>query len=622
MSTTLTKIFNANWKFKNTMPMDFWVEDAGNCYRIIIKNTCSWYCHGGGCTMCNYSDRTGISATDVIKNNKQKIIDKLINFHKNYKKIKFYINGSFFNEEELAFNIAVDFLNELKIKLSLIEICVESRPEFVNYSKLEKYIQQTGLKFEICFGIESTNDTVRNICLNKGVDIKKFYSLVNEINTLCNIKVYLLIKPPFLTEKQAIEDVINSVNELIIHGIYNISYTPIAIQNNTVLEFLLQEHLYRPVWIWSLIEINTRLAHIRKKYPQIHLSGLDYFPQPIITTFNCDKCSGGLLNLLKMKRNLVWDDVKEYMDCSCYPKWIKEMENESSLDVNTQLLSAINIFQKNLERTQQIKERCNSFEKNNYLTDVAKTIPAYNIGLDFVGIENLKIPFLINGYFASVATCNYAIELDEFHRGIHMSRLIEQLNNFANTTHEDLINDMAALIKSNTTGNSKLKLKCMLMKKSLTPVTQKETFISTSLNITLKQNEQQLHKNIKISIPFINACPCTLITSKELFNTSFTHTQKGIIQLSFFNVSSSLSDILTFAESYINIWDMLKREDEIHVVQNVFNTSAFCEDICREISNKVISKFFGKGDYIKIKVITKESIHPHKAFAKKKVLLY
>ena len=70
------------------------------------------------------------------------------------------------------------FINKIKMKLDITKICVESRPEYVNCDRVKKYILKTNLEFEICFGIESTNDIVRNICLNKGVDINQFYSLV------------------------------------------------------------------------------------------------------------------------------------------------------------------------------------------------------------------------------------------------------------------------------------------------------------------------------------------------------------------------------------------------------------------------------------------------------------
>lgn len=147
MINNLMKIFNQNWKFRETMPMDFLVEDAGDCYRLIIKNMCAWYCRGGGCTMCNYSDRTGFKATEVITDNEDIIIENLVNLNKNHEKLKLYINGSFFNEDELNFNVAINFISKIKMKLGIKKICVESRPEFVNFDKLKNYIVKTNLEF-------------------------------------------------------------------------------------------------------------------------------------------------------------------------------------------------------------------------------------------------------------------------------------------------------------------------------------------------------------------------------------------------------------------------------------------------------------------------------------------
>lgn len=622
MINTMMRVFNQNWLYKETMPMNFLVEDAGDSFRVIIKNTCSWYRHSGGCTMCNYSDRSGICATTIIENNREMIIEQLIGLDKKYSKLKFYINGSFFNEEELDFDVSIDFINQVKKQLGIKEICVESRPEFVTIDKVNRYILKTNMKYEICFGIESTNDEIRNSCLNKGVDLNRFYVLAKQLGMLCNVKVYLLVKPPFLTEKQAIEDIVNSVNELVERGIYNISYTPIAVQNNTVLEFLLQEKLYRPVWIWSLIEINTQLRIIREKHPNIHLSGLDYFPKPILSAFNCNKCSQKLLDLLRKNRNLVWEDVENFKNCECYSKWKNEInDNTIPLSIKSQIQMAVNLLNKNIDRTEQIENRTNAPKRAAFLTDVAKTVPNYNIALDYVGIENLRIPIRISGYADSVAKCSYSIELDEFHRGIHMSRLVEQLNAFANIFHEDLLKDVDCLLKSNADVNSEIKIECELLKKVNTLLTNKENFIRLTLNLSAVSDKRDFHKNVEISVPFINACPCTLVTANELFDESFTHTQKGIIQVVFCDVMVPFGEMLLFVEEYISIYDMLKREDEIYVVKTAFNNAAFCEDICREISHRLFNSFCGKGRKIKLKVITDESIHPHRAFAKKEILL-
>lgn len=621
MISELINNFNKIWPYEQKMDKEYLVEDTGSCYRIIIKNTCDWQLKSGGCTMCNYSDRTGIKANFIITTFQNLILDELISLNKNYDKLKFYINGSFFNDNELSFDVAISFINLLKDHLHLSKVCVESRPEFVNYNKLNKYILSTGLQFEICFGIESTNDVIRNVCFNKGVDIENFYTLLNDINALCDIKVYLLVKPPFLTEKQAIEDVVNSVNELLRHGVTNISFTPIAIQSNTILEFMLQEKLYRPVWIWSLIEINTRLKNVLLQYPNIHLSGLDYYPEPILSLFNCEKCTSDLLNILKRNRNLTWEEIDDNLKCNCYYKWKMEIESDKpSCSINNQIENVNELLNKNLQRTEQISKSIKSLNQVDLLTDIAKLLPAYKSKLDNVGIEDVQIPMNLVGYYNTIATCNYSIELDEFHRGIHMSRLVEILYEFSSQLHKDALKDLEDIIRKDNV-NSRIELSCVLMKDKQSIISHKKSLISLSLNIKVQQKEEEIASIVEVSVPFINACPCTLTTANELFDYSFTHTQKGIIKISFCDIKSPLSKVLIFAEQYISIFDMLKREDEILVVKSAFDAAQFCEDKCRELSDKLTSAFSGLCREIVVKVTTDESIHPHRAFSEKTIIL-
>ena len=129
------------WPFKNSMRERYIVEDADNCYRIIVNNFCEWQQNSGGCTMCNYSQRINYNhATDVLRDEAMRIIDEIQNLDKNYNKIKLYINGSFFNENELSKDVAVGFLCELKYKCGITYVCVETRPEYLSKTKLLKQL--------------------------------------------------------------------------------------------------------------------------------------------------------------------------------------------------------------------------------------------------------------------------------------------------------------------------------------------------------------------------------------------------------------------------------------------------------------------------------------------------
>ena len=618
----LMKEFVDVWPYKNSMKERYIVEDAGDCYRIIINNFCEWQQKSGGCTMCNYSQRIGFHATDVLRNAAMRIFEQIHNLDKNHNKVKLYINGSFFNENELDKDVAVTFLCELKNKFGITCVCVETRPEYLSKPLLLEYTAKTALDFEICFGIESTNDRIRNVCLNKGVDINSFYSLCDDIIGLCKIKVYLLIKPPFISENEAIVDVVSSVRELVNHGITAISYTPIAIQSNTLLEFLLQENLYRPVWIWSLIEINTQLASLRQTYPEIRLAGLKYYPEPLQTYFNCENCSLSLATMLAHNRNITWQDISLEHLCSCYEKWLRQLKSEPKQSIESQILCARKLLEKNRKRALEISHLVSGNFKS-YLTDVAKLVPNHKIKLDKVGVEGVHLPLMINGYKVDGTTFTYSLELDEFHRGIHMSRLIEQLNDFSQVEHQDIIHDLKELLEAQGQVNNSISLQCQLYKKVQRNLSNKVNYVSIMLDCFIKRlcfPYTIWQSTITVSVPFINACPCTKLSAEELFNESFTHTQRGKIRVSFVNTKITFANVLDFIEGYIGIFDLLKREDELYVVGSAHRNAQFCEDVCRAIANSISTKHcLTEGSAI-VYVTTEESIHPHQAFSEKKIV--
>jgi uncharacterized Fe-S cluster-containing MiaB family protein len=55
-----------------------------------------------------------------------------------------------------------------------------------------EFKQKTAVNFEICFGLESTDATIRNNCFHKGISYSDFLKVFHTINDLCKVKVYLL----------------------------------------------------------------------------------------------------------------------------------------------------------------------------------------------------------------------------------------------------------------------------------------------------------------------------------------------------------------------------------------------------------------------------------------------
>ena len=620
----LLKKFNENWLCQVPMEKDFLVDFNDDSYILYVKNTCSWYCAAGGCTMCNYTSKDGVHVKDVIKRRFDNIISEIQSLGKTFRKIKFYFNGSFFAEDELDLQLGIEFIKCLVAKFKINYVSLETRPEFVTVEKLKLLKRETNISYELCFGIESINEQIRIDCLNKGNNIQYFYQLVEDIKDLCNIKAYLLIKPPFVSEKASIEDVVNSVYKLMEIGITRISFAPIDIQPNTLLEFLLQENLYRPIWLWSIIEINSRLEPILKKNRNIHLANLSHFPSPIASAFNCEKCTEHIIKRLKDNRLLTWNDFEQVEPCSCINEWRKAvLEDNDIKSIKNKIYEASDRIRAISKKSAILKQQYACEKKVKLISDPAKQVPQQKIVLDCVGINHYKIPLKISTFENTICDVELMIDLDEFHRGIHMSRLVELLNQFSTNIHEDLLLEMESFMLTikEFTGctNVYFNLATSLFAKGKSPVREKLDYQSTEIFLCVQYKENHFLTKCEFQVPIINACPCTLTTSQELFASGFTHTQRGKLSITFDNTKNDFLYMFRLVNRYRNVFDLLKREDEISVVKAVYDKPQFCEDICRNISANISEiKKISRGNVI-VKVETDESIHTHSAIATKKI---
>ena len=152
-------------------PVSFWSEKdvldgkIVDAFVIIFRTKgCSWALESG-CSMCGYFND---SMWQVVSD--KDLINQFNFAMENYsgqKLIKIFTSGSFFDKEEISSKSRIEILNKLK---DLTEkISVESRPEYVNDKTLKEIKPIIGSKkFEIGIGLETSNDFVRKICLNKG----------------------------------------------------------------------------------------------------------------------------------------------------------------------------------------------------------------------------------------------------------------------------------------------------------------------------------------------------------------------------------------------------------------------------------------------------------------------
>ena len=329
-----------------------WVEEdrlivgTGQALVIIMNSLgCEWSRgEAGGCSMCGYSNDTteNITEDDLI----QQIEDVYNRFsEKDIQAVKLFNSGSFLDEKEIppkAQEKIMEIINQFE---SVKEIIIESRPEYVENSTLKRIKKQIPEKqLEIGIGLESSNDFIRINNINKGFLFSDFKKAVKiALDNDVRVKSYLLFKPPFLTENEAIEDMIQSSIDSIKAGASSISINPLNIQSGTLVYQLWKDGLYRTPWFWSLKVL------LQKLHERIKDEGLENQYDRILCDpsgagsergiHNCKICNRGFIHATK-KFSLTQDSsVFNLPKCQCYDLWQEFLTYEdASMDQSLSLL--------------------------------------------------------------------------------------------------------------------------------------------------------------------------------------------------------------------------------------------------------------------------------------------
>ncbi len=309
---------------------------------ILRTHGCSWSHRSdseeGGCSMCGYYNDTlkpgqTVHPKDIL-NQFQAALDKFQD--KQFKIIKIFTSGSFLDDSEVPLETQAGILDKCDT-LNVKNIILESRPEYVELEKLKELSTHFSGNLQIALGLESANDSILENVINKGFHFQDYITAANIAKQLeIGIKTYLLLKPPFLTERDAITDVLQSIAKLReLNLTTSISINPVNIQKFTVVEYLFNRGDYRVPWLWSVVEI------LKQGHTMLSGTGIKLISQPTAGGFrrgahNCGKCDKLVLDAIlnySLNNNPI---VFQELTCSCHDTWrdIIDLENivKSNLD--------------------------------------------------------------------------------------------------------------------------------------------------------------------------------------------------------------------------------------------------------------------------------------------------
>jgi radical SAM enzyme (TIGR01210 family) len=320
-------------------PISFWTKEdrlrdkIGKEFTIILRTKgCSWaLSKHGGCSMCGYyldAAKKKISSSDVINQFEYALNDKLEEIERDSYKysLKLFNSGSFLDDKEISKDVRSHIYNKISDVENIEEVVIESRLEYITNDSLAEIRNNFRKKYlEIAFGLESVDDHIRNNFINKGILFRDFVGIMNKCKENdIGVKVYLLLKPPFLNEQAAIDDCTYSIRKLIDLGVNSISINPTNIQKGTLVEYLWFQNRYRPPWYYSLFK------SIRNSVSQKDLKSVRLLSDPSGAgtkrgIHNCLKKECERYAKDKLKRFVLSQDLDELekieYECNCKKKY-------------------------------------------------------------------------------------------------------------------------------------------------------------------------------------------------------------------------------------------------------------------------------------------------------------
>ena len=242
-----------------------------------------------------------------------------------------YSNSNFFSDLDI-FPEARIFIYEKFAASPASILVVESLPQFITAEKIaeaKKHLR--GKKLSVAIGLQSADDTVRELAINSSCSRNAFENAVRLLKADgFTAQVFLMIKPPFLSEQEAIEDTAGSIGYLATLGIYDPILCATRVAPNTLVELLYKEKKFRPPWLWTIIEI-LRISHERfpDSNPRIAVSELKLEHNPgSVSASNCDKCNLRVVKAIEEFNNSRDLGLFDRLSCACHEDYLGYLDRE------------------------------------------------------------------------------------------------------------------------------------------------------------------------------------------------------------------------------------------------------------------------------------------------------
>lgn len=255
------------------------------------------------------------------------------------------------------------------------------------------------------------------------------------------------------------------------------------------------------------------------------------------------------------------------------------------------------------------------------LADTQRRADERQVPLQRVGVKGVEIPFKIKtmegGDQTVLASVSLTADLPHYFKGTHMSRFIEVLEEWRNRPVSGyeirtMLNETAQMLDAEM-AHVEIQFKYFMDK--IAPASRNTSILGYQSRFSADLKHGVFDFTLGVEVPVTTVCPC----SKEISRIG-AHNQRAVIRTSIKFVPSHfvwIEEIVRLLEKQgsMDIYPLLKREDEKYVTEHAFENPKFVEDVVRD--SVLALREDDRIRWFEIECEAYESIHQHSAFAYK-----
>ena len=293
---------------------------------IFRTRGCVWWWKSG-CTFCGYFNdvRDDVTADDLFAQWEE--AKRRLDDFEGCSMVKVYTSGTFFEDRENPPEWQEAILRETHERG--LHLVIEAQAQLCTPEKLA-WVAERHPGCTVAVGLEAYDDAVLRFHVNKGFSTKQWHRSVDMLrDNGLRVKTYLLFKPPFMSEGDALELTCRWISQVAPLS-DDVSVNPMNIQKRTIVERLFRNREYRPPWLWSLVEMMERV-HDDISEAQTRIIVHPTAAGRIRGAHNCGACDAEVVAAIE--RYSVSGDTREFadLDCDCKRVWRAEVDNDLSL---------------------------------------------------------------------------------------------------------------------------------------------------------------------------------------------------------------------------------------------------------------------------------------------------